>query len=157
MKVLAKPKSIKDLGDLICCAEYMDELIQARVTYPEKFIIIDLSSQADFNWKCTHCGDDHNWPAAERGEPENKGFFVALQFVDIMGEYCNGLVEMKVPRMIPVNYYGCVKCQQQHFEDTQSKLYKDHIMWQSKHGIQQLHETLEERKNRYAEAEKSSA
>jgi hypothetical protein len=49
----------------------------------------------------------------------------------------------------PVNYYGCVKCQTQHFEDTDPRIYSEHIMWQSKHGVKQCAETIEERAARY--------
>ena len=35
-----------------------------------------------------------------------------------------------------VNYYGCCKCQAQHFEG--ESLYQEHLMSQSKHGIQQV-------------------
>ena len=36
----------------------------------------------------------------------------------------------------PISYYGCVKCQVQHFED--EPIYKQHILRQSKHGIQEM-------------------
>lgn len=54
------------------------------------------------------------------------------------------------PQMHPVNTYGCVKCQRTHFEDTEFDLFQQHIYWQSKHGAQLLHETLEERARRYS-------
>jgi hypothetical protein len=49
----------------------------------------------------------------------------------------------------PVSYYGCVRCQVQHFEDTDAELYKAHIMWQSKHGVKDFHESIEDRAARY--------
>ena len=52
-------------------------------------------------------------------------------------------------RMQPVQYYGCVQCQANHFEDTDAAIYRQHIMRQSKHGVRQFYETLEERKRRY--------
>ena len=36
-----------------------------------------------------------------------------------------------------VRYYGCVKCQQYHYEDIEPELYRQHIDWQSKHGIRE--------------------
>jgi len=35
-----------------------------------------------------------------------------------------------------INYYGCVRCQKQHLE--YEDVYKEHIMFQSKHGIQKM-------------------
>jgi hypothetical protein len=50
--------------------------------------------------------------------------------------------------MRPVNYYGCVQCDECHFEDTEPEIYNEHILHQSKHGIQQLCETMYERRLR---------
>lgn len=38
------------------------------------------------------------------------------------------------------NVYGCVKCQIYHLED--EPIYKEHIYYQSKHGIQQWSEAV---------------
>lgn len=53
--------------------------------------------------------------------------------------------------MKPVSYYGCVRCQVQHFEDTEPDIYNLHLFWQEKHGVKELYETMEERKRRYEE------
>jgi len=50
---------------------------------------------------------------------------------------------------LPVQYYGCVLCQKQRFEDTQRELFVQHLPQQSKHGVQWLSETFEERAKRY--------
>ena len=38
--------------------------------------------------------------------------------------------------MKTIKYYGCVKCQKQHWQDIEPELYQEHLYWQSKHGIQ---------------------
>ncbi len=53
------------------------------------------------------------------------------------------------PDMKPVQYYGCCQCQVQHFEDTDKALFDAHIMQQSKHGIQNYFESLDDRMHRY--------
>lgn len=51
--------------------------------------------------------------------------------------------------MKPVTYYGCVRCQAYHFEDTEPDIFNLHLYWQEKHGTKELYETMEERKQRY--------
>jgi hypothetical protein len=53
--------------------------------------------------------------------------------------------------MKPVNYYGCVQCQQCHLEDTEPDIYNLHFMRQDKHGVKELYETMDERRKRYEE------
>lgn len=36
-----------------------------------------------------------------------------------------------------VRYYGCVKCQKQHWQDIEPELFNKHIFYQSKHGIEE--------------------
>ena len=49
----------------------------------------------------------------------------------------------------PVEYYGCVRCQDYHYSDTEPELFKEHGWWQSKHGCQTITETIEDRGKRY--------
>jgi len=35
-----------------------------------------------------------------------------------------------------IAYYGCTRCQCQHFEGT--RLFQEHLHWQSRHGIQEM-------------------
>ena len=39
-------------------------------------------------------------------------------------------------RQITYEHYGCCKCQHRHFED--EAIFKEHIYFQSKHGIQTM-------------------
>lgn len=52
----------------------------------------------------------------------------------------------------PVDHYGCVRCQEHHYSDTEPELYKAHLFWQSKHGVQHAFETIAQRRERYDEA-----
>ena len=47
------------------------------------------------------------------------------------------------PAGIYVSYYGCCRCQRQHWEDEAHDLYRTHLGFQSRHGVGGV--TIEER------------
>ena len=50
-----------------------------------------------------------------------------------------------------VKYYGCVKCQKQHWQDIDPKIFEEHKYFQSKHGIQEMLFSNEEKAKAYIE------